>query len=64
MVVLGLMSFCDIIALYSEINDKCIKNGEKNKHFKALTRIMFDVKAILKKLKIRMTMPVYAAIED
>jgi len=49
---LGLMSACDLISLYSSINQKVIdeakKNGKRvNQSFKKLTKILFDVKIIL-----------------
>ena len=52
------MSACEILSLYSEINIRCIENGKsigepKNRHFVDLTRIMNDVKDILKGFKIQ-----------
>lgn len=45
------MSACEILSLYSEINQKCVDHGKAigkpmSNEFKELTRIMFSIKAI------------------
>lgn len=45
----GLMSACEILSLYSDINTRCIEHGKevkkpKNRYFVELTRIMVDIK--------------------
>lgn len=55
---IGLMSACEILSLYSDINTRCINhsksiNKPKNRYFVELTRIMVDVKDILKKLRVQ-----------
>jgi hypothetical protein len=49
----GLISACEIISLYSTINTKCIEYGkqsgkQKNRFFVELTRIMVEIKEVLK----------------
>ena len=53
------MSACEIISLYSQVNQRCIEsaialNKPKPREFVELTRIMCEIKAILKVVTLRL----------
>jgi hypothetical protein len=53
------MSACEILSLYSDINNRCIEHGKalkrpKSREFVDLTRIMDEVKVIFKAFKVTM----------
>jgi len=57
---LALMSACEIVSLYSDINTRCIEHGfdikkPKNQQFVELTRIMNNIKQILKGIKLKIS---------
>ena len=60
----GLMSACEILSLYSQVNQLCVTSGiekkkPKNPQFVALTRIMCEVKSILQGLTLRLHAPAF-----
>jgi len=58
------MSACEIISLYSEVNKRCVDSGKalkkpKCREFAELTRIMCEVKEILRSITIKIRPPNY-----
>ena len=56
------MSACEILSLYSDVNQRCVEFGksqkkEKSREFIDLTRIMCEIRELLKKISVKLDPP-------